>query len=58
MRQLVFAGQGTTKSILTPAAEAGLLVVMTAFFLVVARFALSSLEQRARREGRLTMRWR
>ena len=31
---------------------------MTAFFLVVARIALRSLEERARREGRLTMRWR
>ena len=58
MRQLAFAGQGTTKSILTPEQEAGLLVLMTAFFILVARFALRSLEERARREGRLTMRWR
>ena len=58
MRQLAFAGQGSTGSILSPGAEAGLLVLMTAFFLVVARFALRNLEERARREGRLTMRWR
>jgi ABC-2 type transport system permease protein len=58
MRQLAFAGQGGTQSVLSPEAEAGLLVVMTAFFLLVARFALRTLERRARREGRLTMRWR
>jgi ABC-2 type transport system permease protein len=58
MRQLAFAGQGTTQSTLSPEAEAGLLVLMTAFFLLVARFALRTLEEHARREGRLTMRWR
>ena len=59
MRQLAFAGQAaTTQSILSPEAEAGLLVVMTVVFLLVARVALRNLEERARREGRLTMRWR
>ncbi len=58
MRQLAFAGQGTTESILPPEIEAGLLVLMTAFFVVLARFTLRRLEERARREGSLTMRWR
>ena len=59
MRQLAFAG--TTPQpppFLPPAAEAGLLVLMTIVFIGLARFTLRSLEQRARREGRLTVRWR
>ena len=31
---------------------------MTVFFVLLARFMLRTLEQRARREGRLTVRWR
>jgi ABC-2 type transport system permease protein len=59
MRQLAFAGTDPQPPpFLSPAAEAGLLVLMTIFFIGLARFMLRSLEQRARREGRLTVRWR
>ncbi len=59
MRQLAFAGQDRTPpAILSPEVEADPLVLMTVFFLLVARFMLRTLEQRARREGRLTVRWR
>jgi ABC-2 type transport system permease protein len=57
MRQLAFVdapGLGGTPS---PAIEAGILVVMTVVFIALARWMLAALEQRARREGRLTSRW-
>jgi len=58
MRQLAFAGGLGPPVLLPPEAEAGILAVMTVAFVLLARFALRSLEQRARREGRLTVRWR
>ena len=60
MRQLAFAGTTppAPAPFLSPEAEAALLVLMTIVFIGLARFALRSLEQRARREGRLTVRWR
>ena len=59
MRQLAFAGsEPQPPPFLSPEAEAGLLVLMTIFFIGLARFTLRSLEERARREGRLTVRWR
>jgi ABC-2 type transport system permease protein len=60
MRQLAFAGTVPSgpPPFLPPEAEAALLVLMTIFFIGLARFMLRSLEQRARREGRLTVRWR
>jgi ABC-2 type transport system permease protein len=58
MRQLAFARGLGPAPFLPPEAEAALLVAMTAFFLVLARFMLRTLERRARRDGRLTVRWR
>ena len=57
MRQLAFASTGPTG---TPAPwiESLILVVMTVFFIGLARWLLHSMEERARREGRLTVRWR
>jgi ABC-2 type transport system permease protein len=56
MRQLAFAGSDVA---LLPAwAEALILVAMAVVFTILARFALRHLERRARREGRLTVRWR
>ncbi|HEU4672806.1 MAG TPA: ABC transporter permease [Candidatus Limnocylindrales bacterium] len=58
MRQLAFGGAGPTSGLLPPGLEALVLVAMTVVFLSLARFFLATLEQRARREGRLTVRWR
>jgi ABC-2 type transport system permease protein len=58
MRQLAFSGTGAPTGLLPPAVEAGVLVVMTIVFIGVARVSLGMLETRARREGRLTVRWR
>ncbi|MEO8229012.1 MAG: ABC transporter permease [Chloroflexota bacterium] len=58
MRQLAFAGNAGPPAFLPPEAEALVLVAMTAFFILLARYMLRMLEQRARREGRLTVRWR
>jgi ABC-2 type transport system permease protein len=57
MRQLAFVSTGPTG---TPAPwiESLILVVMTVFFIGLARWLLHSMEERARREGRLTVRWR
>jgi ABC-2 type transport system permease protein len=56
MRQLAFAGSGV-QGVLPVGAEIGILVAMGVVFLVAARLALGYLEQLARREGRLTLRW-
>ena len=58
MRQLAFAGLATGTAFLPPEVEAGLLVVMVAVFLVLARAMLRLMERLARREGRLTVRGR
>jgi ABC-2 type transport system permease protein len=59
MRQLAFAGTDPQPPpFLSPEAEAVILAVMTVFFVLLARWMLRTLEQRARREGRLTVRWR
>jgi ABC-2 type transport system permease protein len=57
MRQLAFAGS-RGPVFLAPEAEAAILVGMTVLFVLLARFMLRTLEERARREGRLTVRWR
>jgi ABC-2 type transport system permease protein len=57
MRQLAFVGS-VGPVFLSPEAEALILVAMTVLFVLLARFMLRTLEQRARREGRLTVRWR
>jgi ABC-2 type transport system permease protein len=58
MRQLAFGGAGAATGLLPPATEALILAGMTVVFLGVARVFLVNLEERARREGRLTVRWR
>lgn len=57
MRQLAFVG-GPAIGLLGAGSEAAILVAMTVGFSLVARVAIRSLERRARREGRLTVRWR
>jgi ABC-2 type transport system permease protein len=57
MRQLAFTGTGGYGTP-SPAAEALILVVMTVVFVSAARWLLAALERLARREGRLTARWR
>jgi ABC-2 type transport system permease protein len=56
MRQLAFTG--TDVGLLPAWIEALILVAMAVGFTILARFALRDLEGRARREGRLTVRWR
>ncbi len=58
MRQLAFGGAGRTTGFLPAEVEALILVAMTVVFIGLARIFLRNLEQRARREGRLTVRWR
>jgi ABC-2 type transport system permease protein len=58
MRQLAFAGSVSRPVLLPPQAEAGILAVMVVVFILFARYSLRVLEGRARREGRLTVRWR
>jgi ABC-2 type transport system permease protein len=57
MRQLAFPSTGPTGTP-EPWIEALILVAMTLLFIVLARVLLHSMEERARREGRLTVRWR
>jgi ABC-2 type transport system permease protein len=56
MRQLAFASSGV-EGVLPVGVEIGILVAMGIIFLVGARLALRYLEQLARREGRLTLKW-
>ncbi len=64
MRQLAFpppaptSGQAGPVGVLPAATEALILVAMTVVFIVLAHVMLRALETRARREGRLTVRWR
>ncbi|HKG57927.1 MAG TPA: ABC transporter permease [Candidatus Limnocylindrales bacterium] len=57
MRQLAFAGTDYPKGTPSPGVEALILVVMVAVSLLLARWILRRLEQVARREGRLSLRW-
>jgi ABC-2 type transport system permease protein len=57
MRQLTFSGASFPIGTPSPEVEAMILVAMTVVFLAIARFALAALEQLARREGRLSIRW-
>lgn len=57
MRQLAFADAAYPAGTPSPEIEALILVVMTAVFLGIARWALRYLETLARREGRLSIRW-
>jgi ABC-2 type transport system permease protein len=56
MRQLAFASSGV-QGVLSVGAEVLILAAMGVVFLVAARLALGYLEQLARREGRLTLKW-
>ena len=57
MRQLAFIGANFPIGTPPPEVEALILVVMTVVFLAAARWMLRTLERRARREGRLSVRW-
>jgi ABC-2 type transport system permease protein len=57
MRQLAFAGTPYPGGTPPPAVEAVILVAMTVVFFIGARWALNTLERRAREAGRLSIRW-
>jgi ABC-2 type transport system permease protein len=57
MRQLAFAGTPYPGGTPPPEVEALILVGMTVVFFIAARWALTTLERRAREEGRLSIRW-
>jgi ABC-2 type transport system permease protein len=57
MRQLVFSGATFPIGTPSPLVELGILVVMTIVATWIARWMLVSMERRARRDGRLTVRW-
>ena len=57
MRQLAFTGVDFPVGTPSPEIEVLILVVMTVVFLAIARWTLAVLEQMARREGRLSIRW-
>jgi ABC-2 type transport system permease protein len=57
MRQLAFADAAYPAGTPPPEIEALILVGMTIVFTLVARWCIRSLEQRARHEGRLSIRW-
>jgi ABC-2 type transport system permease protein len=56
MRQLAFADSAYPAGTPPPAVEALILVAMVVVFIILARWALATLERMARREGRLTVR--
>jgi ABC-2 type transport system permease protein len=57
MRQLAFADSAYPIGTPPPGVEALILVVMVVVFLALSRWALTTLERRARQEGRLSVRW-
>jgi ABC-2 type transport system permease protein len=57
MRQLAFADAAYPLGTPGPQVEAIILVAMMVIFLLIARWTLRVLENRARREGRLSIRW-
>jgi ABC-2 type transport system permease protein len=57
MRQLAFVGSDIDYGTPSPEIEALILVAMTAFFTLAARWMLRRMEMMARREGRLSLRW-
>lgn len=57
MRQLVFAGAAFPAGTPPPLVEVGILAVMTVVSIVAARWMLIAMERRARRDGRLSVRW-
>jgi ABC-2 type transport system permease protein len=57
MRQLAFVDAPGLTGTPPPEGEALILVMMSVAFITLARWLLATIEQRARREGRLTARW-
>jgi ABC-2 type transport system permease protein len=57
MRQLVFSGASFPIGTPPPVLELGILVVMAVIATLAARWMVVAMERRARREGRLTVRW-
>ena len=57
MRQLAFTGSDVDFGTPPPTIEALILVAMTVIFIVAARWMLRKMEEMARREGRLSLRW-
>jgi ABC-2 type transport system permease protein len=57
MRQLVFTGAPFPIGTPAPVVELGVLVVMAVISTAIARWMLVAMEERARRDGRLTIRW-
>jgi ABC-2 type transport system permease protein len=57
MRQLAFAGAAYPTGTPSPAVEALILIAMVVVFLALSRWTLTTLERRARQEGRLSVRW-
>jgi ABC-2 type transport system permease protein len=57
MRQLAFAGAAFPAGTPSPLVEIGILVVMSIGSILAARWMLLAMERRARRDGRLSVRW-
>lgn len=57
MRQLAFVDAPGLAGTPSPEVETLILVAMSVVFIALARWLLATIEQRARREGRLTARW-
>jgi len=57
MRQLAFAGAAFPAGTPSPLIEIGILVVMSVGSILAARWMLLAMERRARRDGRLSVRW-
>ncbi|HZM73632.1 MAG TPA: ABC transporter permease [Candidatus Polarisedimenticolia bacterium] len=57
MRQLAFAGAAFPVGTPSPLVEIGILVLMSIVSIAAARWMLLAMERRARRDGRLSVRW-
>jgi ABC-2 type transport system permease protein len=57
MRQLAFAGAAFPTGTPSPLVEIGILVIMSIGSILAARWMLLAMERRARRDGRLSVRW-
>ncbi len=57
LRQLAFVGAAFPIGTPPPIVEAGILVAMTVVSIAAARWMLITMERRARRDGRLSIRW-
>ena len=57
MRQLAFAGAAFPAGTPSPLVEIGILVIMSIGSILAARWMLLAMERRARRDGRLSVRW-